>query len=484
MKKRVFGLLLAVMLCFGMTTSVMATESPEAGEVAVAPVPNMEWNIDGSWAVTLDMAGMNDYEGYSCRYSFTVYRGDELIGMWGSGVMEAMTDVTFSIAHYVVDSGDYKVVVRSYLMDEEFNQIFSEYVETESRTYTRPEAELDSPVVQWDADRTGVLTFNGVEGASGYRCELYQVVDGEGQYCGWIDMELESADTVASVHEADFTDFLWSEGEYYATVVALSADVETIANSAIAESSILNTAEKAEEVEDIVGDANEFEDAAEGLDYLVNNTSKEDLETAMQTNPEVREEIAELEENYASQQGIMIIPPEVTGDAANYVKAEEIDVIGAALNAEAGNEVKISITTPEKTATVTGNYSKLVQLDLKLLCDGQSVSELTVPVTITMPVPTGISTANLRILHYHDGATEGKTVNYSLSADGKYITFTVDSFSTFVFANQVVQNSTTNPGTTVTAPVSPKTGDNGMGWMAGMFALALAGVVVARKRSF
>ena len=102
------------------------------------------------------------------------------------------------------------------------------------------------------------------------------------------------------------------------------------------------------------------------------------------------------------------------------------------------------------------------------------------PITITMPIPTGVNLANLRILHYHEGSTTGELVNYSVSADGKYITFTVDSFSTFVFANEIVSTGT-NPTPVVT---SPKTGDNGMVWMTAALGLVLAGAVALRKRAF
>ena len=80
-----------------------------------------------------------------------------------------------------------------------------------------------------------------------------------------------------------------------------------------------------------------------------------------------------------------------------------------------------------------------MQLAIELKNDNTSVHELGVPITITMPIPTGLDESRLAILHYHeDGSVE--SVNLKNNGDGT-VTFTVTSFSTFVFAEMTENES-------------------------------------------
>jgi len=117
------------------------------------------------------------------------------------------------------------------------------------------------------------------------------------------------------------------------------------------------------------------------------------------------------------------------------VKADEISVVGAGLNAAAGQEVRLEVSVPaEKEYVSDQHYANSVQLDIRLKREGESVHELDIPVTITLPVPKGLDAKRLVILHYsEDGSFE--TVNCRDSGNGM-VTFTVSRFSTFVFAEQ------------------------------------------------
>lgn len=480
--------MLAVILCFSMTTSVMATPSPELDPVP--PEVNLSWSGNGSWEVTFrNVEAINTYEeyGYNLGYRIDAYMGDEVVGYLGVGFFEPMEEFMYSVSAWINESGEYTIKAYSRLISNETGEeIRSEVVETSVKSYVRPDAELATPDAKWDAEKTGTLTFQGVENASAYRCRLYLEAGEEDIYCGWADVEIQNTsseyDTTDSYYEIDLSDWFYETGEYYVETIAYSADISTIANSRYGKSDVLNLSEITEDVEDVIGDANSYENAEEGLEHLTENTTKEDLQVAMQTNEDVRAQIAELEEKYVTQNNISVEEPVVSEEAAKYVDAEEITMVGAALNAQAGAEVKLSIDKATTAATVPSTYKSAVQLDLKLLCDNQSISELKVPITITMPLPKGVSTVNLHILHYHDGATEGKELAYQVK-DG-YITFTVDGFSTFVFANEINQNTgnlnnTTN--TTNTIVTSPKTGDSEMIWLVGILMFAFAGAVTLKK---
>jgi len=230
--------------------------------------------------------------------------------------------------------------------------------------------------------------------------------------------------------------------------------------------------------------ANNYPNASDGLAHLVENTSKEDLKVAMQTDAEVLSEIAKLEEKYAAQQGITVKPAAVTEEAAKYVDVNKVSIIGAALNAKAGEEVKLNIAVPVVPENIDSKYQNAVQIDIKLLSGSKYLENLDVPVTITMPIPSGVSLNNLRILHYHAGAKNGEQVLYSVDSVNKTITFTVTGFSTFVFANEVAQNTQTDTNTNSNVAVtSPKTADtNTMLYLMMLGMVCLVGVVFATRK--
>lgn len=490
MKKRILGFAMAIMMCLGLTVTAFAAESPST-EV-VLPITKVSWNenLKTGWDVTLEeVKGTADRSLY---YMIEIFVNDQFITEFSTSYTSDKTNVPVYLSPYISVTGNYKVRVTSWMRDANGGFILGTPSETEERAYVRPNTALATTIGSWSAEKTGIFLAPAVEGAWAYQCSLYYVDGDNTQYCGMkeygMDRDGSFKDSADNVYEIDFSSWMNKEGQYYAVIRALSGDVNTVANGDRgAASAILDTTKKTDEIGGVVGDANDFSDAAEGLDYIVDNTSKEDLEVAMQTNPAVREQIADLEEKYRSQNNITPEAPVVSEEAATYIKADEITMIGALLNAEAGDTVKLSVAKPEKVETLPGVYSNVVQLDLKLLCDNQSISELKIPITITMPIPTGVVVENLRIRHFHAGAVAGENVTYTVSADGKYITFTVDSFSTFVFANEIVEETPSNPGNTEIYDVvalSPKTGDCSMSWFAGLMVVIFGCIMMTKKKTY
>lgn len=449
MKKRILSFLLATFLCSGMAVNVAAMENQAVDNSEVTlPVPNINWQESGNmnWVIQADhMEGNSDY---SIHYEFSVWNGANPTETWSIGYGESHDDIWYPMASHINDSGEYKIKVRSYVMDENYNSTYSAYAETETRTYTRPSDELGTVVGHWDENRSGIFVVPVIDRASQYQCSLYMMDDymDDFRYCGGIIFDSDPNNNpynnpytiyneVSSAYEVDFTNWMTNEGQYCVTVRALSADIDTLANGCEGgKSDILNTVKTSATVGDVLNGANSYENASEGLAYLKANTAIENLKVGMQTDTAVLGQVSALEDKYAAQNGITVTPSSATGGAENYVDAGKVEIIGAALNAQAGQNMQLVFSIPENQETIdTNTYKNAVQLNLSLYCEGQSVTDLSIPVTVTMPVPVGVKTSNLRIFHYHNGIRE--SVNLKVNDDGT-VTFTVSGFSTFVFANE------------------------------------------------
>lgn len=149
-----------------------------------------------------------------------------------------------------------------------------------------------------------------------------------------------------------------------------------------------------------------------------------------------------LEDDYKDEKQIAVdqeaaIQQEVAGSVSG-----PVTVIGAAFNVADYSSVQLVIGGKTGDGITVGNsYSKSVQLDISLMETASGLSNaaavmgnLSMPVTITMPVPTGIDASRLVILHENGSGVE--TVPYSLS--GGNVIFTVTHFSNFAFAEKVV----------------------------------------------
>ena len=224
------------------------------------------------------------------------------------------------------------------------------------------------------------------------------------------------------------------------------------------------------DAEDLAEDAVEQSktDAAGAVETITSNLSVSEIRDAMQTNEKFKEHMAEVEKNYATQQNIKVNDTTGSEEAKKFVRPEKIKVVGAAFNAAGGKDVKLDITVPEKKKEVDKKYHSNVQLDIKLVTAGaEKHGKLNVPIAITMPVPEGIDVDIMEIIHYFVTGGNEK-VQFKDNGDGT-ITFTVDQFSTFVFAEaaegEAEEESDEEPDEeeTVVTPVKdnvPKTGDS------------------------
>ena len=192
---------------------------------------------------------------------------------------------------------------------------------------------------------------------------------------------------------------------------------------------------------DILSDAMESGASAEEItETLKNNVDISVIKDTMQEDAGFLGQVKELEAKYIEEKGITT-GTDVSAEAQNFVDAGKVTVVGAAFNA-IGSSVNLNVeVTPEdkKVPVDAARYGKSIQLEIKLISDNSAVHVLTMPITITMPVPKGIDAARLAVLHYRQNGTA--TEEKSIVNDDGTVTFTVTEFSTFAFAEKADVNS-------------------------------------------
>lgn len=453
-------------------------DQPETQEKTPLSVPTgLAWGDD--W--TLQWDSVEEAEGW---YGYEVYRDgkeyvdeDGIYSFHGYGQFEDVIDgqkvIGLSMSDYIYESGTYEFRVMS--AADHWDEISDIYADSEwsgfvAKEYIRPGKVLD-PVttVYWDDAVAGDFYFRGVEGAYGYRCYIYLTPassnnsvnwenytpgESEGEvFIGEIGGPIEGGglDTANSIQYGGNISLLfdlYGAGKYRIKVISLSGNIDEIANNRMGTfSPYYDLSQTIESAKDVLGDAlsaaeSDSTSYAETRETVKENIDMSVLHSAMQTDNSVLEQIRQLESGYIAEQGITVSAPSVSKEASAYVNASKISVVGAGLNAVANSSVTLEVSVPDAYEKIPGqSYANAVQLDISLNVDGKSVHQLVIPITVTIPVPTGIDLSRLVVLHYFEDGTY-ETVLLKNNGDGT-VTFTVDKFSTFVFA-ETVQEDTEN----------------------------------------
>lgn len=190
---------------------------------------------------------------------------------------------------------------------------------------------------------------------------------------------------------------------------------------------------------DVLTDTNtSVEEKAEEL----KKTDNESLKTEMENNSDVVDQIEQLEQEILNSEDTdLTVDAEVeagTSEAVTTVfgNVSSDAIVGAVVNAaETATEVKLVIGDSSEEFVDENDYNTENGVVFSMTLEGvEDASNLDVPVKITLPVPEGIDTSKLKVLHYHDG--EVSEVNYTLSADGKEVSFILTGFSDFAMVEQ------------------------------------------------
>lgn len=440
------------------------------------PTPTgLQWFDDESASWKLRWDG-ND-EGAEA-WVFEIYKDGELFysdANYGNPIFGHSDYYYLFIGDMIEDSGTYTVRVKWRAESPWTGSVSDLYTDgewsefSEPRVYTRPEKALGAVQVYWGEEQGKKFIYWDELDDSlvniMYDINIYHIFPDSDKACDITDNDSWAAfryysdgrdpayDTTLGIQSfvkdgkryirSDYVDEsiqAFGAGRYRAQIQAYSMDIDKVANGPMGElSAFYDTTKTAGEVSTLISEAlassgGSYERALEIIEDSIDIYS---LRTAMQTDSTVLDQIKELESGYIAERGITVEAPSVSVEAAAYVNATDISVVGAGLNAAAGNKVWLEVSVPEIKKNVSSFYytDNSIQLDISLKRNGESVHELDVPITITMPVPEGIDVHRLVILHYHeDGSYE--VVRPKENGDGT-VTFTVTEFSTFVFAEAV-----------------------------------------------
>lgn len=405
-----------------------------ANENAIKLSPPTNLYLDDNF--NMHFTGVEECKGH---YYYEMYKDDEQVdqGSWSVG---DTTNVDLSYSRYINESGTYKFRVYADNDYDPDNLIRSEWTDfSEAKTYVRPDQALGTTTAQWDPTEVGKYSYESVEGAGGYAIEVYiDRKNGDGilhKESTWsVNADEHEEAGMQHSRKLDITE----DGVYYVSIIALSSDITAIANGEEGpKSQGLDTQNVSTDVNSVIDSALESAgNADEAIDAINKNADISAIQVAMQTDDEVLNKIRELEKKYENEKGVFVGKNQVSEEASQYVNADNISLIGAAFNASDNKSINLNVTVPETKIDVdTNRYADSVQLDLKLVSDSSEIHELRLPITITMPIPAGLDAVHLTILHYKNNGSTPEVVQYRIN-DDRTITFTVTSFSDFVFAEE------------------------------------------------
>lgn len=479
MKKRILTLLLALVLIIGTCSTVLATDSSTSDNQV-----NVEWVYDENGQCTWEVrSGL--VEGVT-RYRFELSH-DGVASQWVTSekTVEDYVKANFTISK----NGKYSVKVYPMYVNE-----FGEYTEgeccgiSETVTFVHPGKALGATTVTISEDK--IVRFNAVEDAEFYlvSVELYDT-ENDQAIATIVNDEVYADKEKSGVFEVDISDTIKKTadefGEKHYLIASVIADADDGWQYPSGVESFSNPYYIKLTTNDVKESLNEITTVEDGLTYL-DSVTTETLQEAMETDTEVVEKIAEIEKMYAEENEITVSTT-VEKDAQSLVDESKISMVGSALNAKNGEtNVELVLSIPKKSVDVAETYKNAIPLEISLLIGKKEVSDLDVPITITMPMPKGVDTKNAVVLHYHNNATTPTVITPTVNADGT-ISFTISGFSTFVFANTVASNTTNNStntnGTTTTIQTAPATGDTtSVYFLVLAMMLALGSIVVCMKR--
>ena len=308
--------------------------------------------------------------------------------------------------------------------------------------YKRPDRQLSAPYdLKWNIT---IATWSLPENASiAYELECKKEGSSEWE---WAASGFTGQGRNKSNHiiQHEFTKDMNEKGIYRFRIKALSNDIFDAVDSEWSEwspeiSSEDLTSEVAKELKELLAkgaNADEILDALESKD-------KKELSASVQSDPVARDYIKKAEQKFAEEKGISVNTA-VTPDMKDKLSGD-VTILGAAFNAgDNVTSMTLNVTKPDLERDIDRQqYKNVVQISMVL--DGAADTQnLKVPVRITMPVPAGVDPVNLQILHYHnDGTYEAIIFPH---VEDNMVSFTLTSFSTFVFANKADGGDTPTPG--------------------------------------
>ncbi|SFP88233.1 protein of unknown function [Butyrivibrio proteoclasticus] len=433
------ALMVGLMMVSGAKLPVMATEGQEAHEYI--PPENPRWDETKPGVGYIDI--VDSTKGYVVA---ALYKdGKQISTSRGSSDGTSTRSYTFNTNMNYSGIYTFKVKMSADNSDGSRDMSYGAVsVESAPFVYNRPSEELATPGnLRWSSEQQNVGEWDPVEHAQSYMAILSRD-----------DQFVIGLYSPASITKANFSQYMAdTEGHTYTfRVIAYSEDINKWANSnnSLASEPYGGTSQAQAIQDNIASAANADENT---VNDVVNQLKSQDNASAMcnaiQDSEATQQNLSKLENTYNQKNGITVS----TNSEVESIPTEGISVIGAGLNAEAGSTVNLNVSpTPTDPKYDTDIYKNVIAFDMKLVdVKGDTKTELTnleIPAVITLPIPAGMNTTDMFILHFKsDGSYE--KITPAIIENGTKAKFTITSFSTFAFAN--ANNSSTDQ---VTAFVS------------------------------
>ncbi len=393
----------------------------------ISPIKNVSWDTSktSKWIVWEPVEGAGGYQ-------ITLKR-DGLARasyLW----FEDMTEL--NLAAEIDNEGTYTVDIKVVGGRETLDSdVLTDVLTYE---YVFPKDKLNTPEEVWWTAKEGsdiptVVNWYPVPGARGYlvRLQAYEAENPD-RYMNGVSLTVENNRNDGFGTRCDLEHWLNVLDEeagkkgmaytYQVSVQTLSGDIELFGNI-----SRRTTVEQYETREDLDREIKESLLAGD-LFAVTESYGIERVSDIMMNNRDVLAEVTKAETQHKEETGVTVLDP--VGTVAGF-NVRKIKVEGAALSVESGT---VGLVLKEAEAKIKLNadlYHNGRQVDMSLMTDNGALTELKVPVVITMDVPKDIAPERLIILHSHNGRV--KLIYPLLNEDGS-VTFTVSGFSTFAFA--------------------------------------------------
>ena len=471
MKKKIFAMLMAMVLVLGMSSTTLAyTNSPTGNnQLTNSPTgdnePTQIGKVDVTWSKTkpwtIEVQNVLDGGSYY-RYSMIVYKDG--IAITGDQLdVYVDTKVTFDISKYVVNNGVGEYVVEISVLDPKNGWKYVYEGKSIGKTYIKPEEQLAMTANLYIDIETGKCTFDQVEGAIGYDIWLWRTLAGKvvetTMFNNVYDNNLNDGQVEYTL--GFISNLLKSYAERYKNsdisviygVRAISGDIDKVAYSEFEKQVLFENKLSKDDVKENFDSA--FETVEENPYNAINTlvgVYKETLVEIMKEDAEFVKKVEKVEELLIEDYGDRY---KGVTSKTSIVDANKVKVVGVAINGRNAGHMELAFADSENRVEVGSKYENAIALDIELVTLGIEKGDLEVPVVITMPIPTGVEKENLVILHYHD-KKEPVIIVPTVNEDNT-MTFVVDGFSTFVVANESVKDDSSTDD--ITPPTDSESGE-------------------------
>lgn len=440
------------------------------------------------WQIALDESLDEGHVGY---YNTDLYKDGKLIdaGIY-LGVRNAKSDVDHSainrveILSRINATGTYQFKFRTYPVDvSEGYTISAESELSAEKKYEKPDNHLDVPTVKPHATLPGVFEISNLDGAIGCVMELYYDHGTNGAKWDKIGSSTHSWGDLGIKGRTIYYDFRrdidgnsnsYGLGQYKVQARAISGNIDEVANSDLSylpdcEPSVISSLpldmspvdgsgnnssndpvitpsttvsdEKAAEIKNSLQNiVSNNTTATDAVTNIKDSENKEELGAAMQQDSSVAQLMSSIEKDYLKENNITV-SKNIATKVNTFMDPNAISVVGAGLNVASGN-VALDVSVPNKWVDLGRKYNNYNNLQFEIKLVGENLAEhgkLAVPVLITMPIPKGLTSSNLEIIHCKTDGTYERIAPKN-NGDGT-ISFAVTEFSTFAFVSPAETSS-------------------------------------------